>query len=61
MTHTTVELRSCVVDISPGGIRFSAPGGAELLSLSYPEFEEILEAVARTEKFDPSSCNDTLP
>jgi len=58
MTHTTVELPKCIVDISPVGIRFSEPSGAVLVSLSYAEFEEILEAVARTEKFNPL-CSDS--
>jgi len=51
MTQTTVMLENCVVNISPDEIAFIAHDVSKPLTVSYEEFNEILEAVARNEKF----------
>jgi len=51
MVHTTVELDGCHVDILPESIRFKELDGQLLLSISYSDFDEILEAVSKYEKF----------
>jgi hypothetical protein len=49
MTHTIVQLKSCSVELEPEEIVIVA--GEHVMKISYDEFEEILEAVARTKKF----------
>jgi len=55
MTHTTVELENCDVDINSDQINFwvKEPKRELILTLDYNEFDEILAAVARTEEFRP--------
>jgi hypothetical protein len=52
MTHTTVELSKCDVEISPDDIRVLDKEHHELARLSYDEFEEVLAAVAHNEHFN---------
>jgi hypothetical protein len=49
MTHTTVELGECSVDINTDNIQFKIPD--RTITITYDQFDEILEAVARMEKF----------
>jgi len=54
MIHTTVELTQCTVEVrnDEADLIFSR-SGQELLRLSFSEFDQLLEAVARTESFTP--------
>jgi len=56
MIHTIVELSQCSVEIQnePQILVFSR-GDSELLRLSFSEFDHLLEAVARTESFEPAA------
>ena len=56
MTHTTVELETCDVDVTSDRLDFWSknPKRELLLSLNYGQFDEILEAVAHMEKFKQS-------
>jgi len=52
--HTTVELSSCSVQIRNEEETLLFLRGTEaLLCLSFAEFDQLLEAVARTEGFTP--------
>jgi len=55
MIHTIVELVQCTVEVrnDDEAIIFSR-GNEELLRLSFSEFDQLLEAVARTESFTPA-------
>jgi len=54
MIHTTVELSQCSVEVrnDDEAIIFSR-ASEELIRLSFAEFDQLLEAVARTESFTP--------
>jgi len=56
MTHTTVELETCDVDITSDRLDFWSknPERKLMFSLNFEEFDEILEAVAHMEKFKQS-------
>jgi hypothetical protein len=53
MLHYTVELQGGVVAevCNPDLAIIFSKGGEEFLRLSFPEFDQILEAMARCEKF----------
>lgn len=52
--HTTVELSACTVEIrnEEENLLFSR-GNETLVRLSFTEFDQLLEAMARTEGFTP--------
>ena len=60
MTHTTVELETCDVDITSDRLDFWSknPERKLMFSLNFEEFDELLESVARVEKFidNPNPC-----
>jgi hypothetical protein len=54
MIHTTVELSQCSADVcNEEQIIVFRRAEQELLRLSFAEFDQLLEAVARTESFTP--------
>ena len=55
MIHTNVELAQCTVEVrnDDEAIIFSS-GSEELIRLSFAEFDQLLEAVARTEGYTPA-------
>ena len=52
MIHTTIELSQCTVEINNDeqAIIFNR-ANQELFRLAYSEFDQLLEAVARSENF----------
>ena len=53
MIHITVPLGQCTVEVrnQDEAIVFVSLGNQELLRLSFNDFDQILEAVARSESF----------